>query len=67
MTRRDTQKAYPSGHRPSAGYLMFGPRVTVTHGAITRTMTQMLCDKCGKPVSFRQGAHNGRWVHGEEK
>lgn len=60
-------EAAAKGHRPSAGLLRFGPRVTVQHGITTKTTTQMLCDKCNQPVRFVPGAHNGRWVHGVER
>jgi competence CoiA-like predicted nuclease len=50
------------GHRAKGGALGFGPRVTLVHGNITKTTTQMLCDKCGEPVILK----GGRWVHGAE-
>jgi hypothetical protein len=61
------RKPIPSkGHRPSAGHLHFGPAVEVQHGPLRKMVTQMLCDKCGQPVIWRRGLHNGRWVHGGE-
>ena len=57
----------PKGHRPRGGHLEFGPRIVVARGRVTRSMHQMLCDRCGEPVRFKAtGYGTGRWVHGPE-